>query len=102
MRDRHMGCSGCGGNSSIKVVRNSIGSKNISKPTYTPILRPKPTTKIVMSFPKPGETNVALMARQRAKDMKLCPICNATLSTVLSGSGARNRKKCTHCNRVFV
>ena len=97
-----MGCGGCGGINAIKVMRTQAREVKSPRPIPAPTLRPRSTTKIVVSSLKPDTTSVTIKARQRAKDMKLCPLCGATLSIIIAGSGARNRRRCSHCDRVFA
>jgi transposase-like protein len=40
--------------------------------------------------------------KENIKNLTLCPLCGSKLSPILSGSGVRNRKRCTRCNRTFV
>jgi transposase-like protein len=40
--------------------------------------------------------------KQQLRDLKTCPLCGSTLSPILSGSGVRNRKRCSRCNRTFI
>lgn len=95
-----MGCGACGGGSSIKTVRDSVRNV-IPKPRQipAPILRPLPTSRIVVTSVKPSTANLSI---KQIEDAKKCPLCGASLSPMLSGSGARNRKRCSHCNRIFV
>ena len=95
-----MGCGGCGGASSIKVDRTP---RSIPKHTPAPILRPASTRKLINS-PKPvfKPSGTIVRARKRAAAVKICPVCGAPLTPVISGSGARKRKQCARCGQTFA
>jgi hypothetical protein len=96
-----MACGSCGGAAARAIQKRAIGeqakAKPVSKPTQIPKIRPTSTTRIVIAAP-----NTAIKIKQQLKDLKKCPLCGSALSPIISGSGARNRKKCTRCNRTFT
>ena len=95
----NMGCGGCGG--SVKSV-SRVRDLNPPMQTTRPIpIRPM-GTKRILSQPSRVTQTVTVKAIKRAKDLQLCPLCNTPLQIILSGSGPRNRKRCSRCNRVFV
>ena len=99
-----MGCGGCGGGAAKTMQRRVVGAQQsrpnpttAPRPIQAPRLRPTPTSRIVISVP-----TSTLKVKQQLKDLKVCPLCGSPLSPVMSGSGARNRKQCSRCNRTFV
>jgi hypothetical protein len=96
-----MACGSCGGAAARAIQKKAVGEQARIKPTAKPAqiqkIRPIPTTRIVVATP-----STAIKIKQQLKDLKKCPLCGSALSPVLSGSGARNRKKCTRCNRTFT
>jgi hypothetical protein len=96
-----MACGSCGGAAARAIQKRVIGekvkAKPVSKPTQVPSMRPAPTTRIVVAA-----SSTSIKVKQQLKDLKKCPLCGSALSPILSGSGARNRKKCTRCNRMFT
>ena len=100
-----MGCGGCGGGRSIartmqkSVIGGQPKPRPAPKPMPAPRLRPTATTRIVISTPIP---RTAIKVKQQLKDLKTCPLCGLPLSHVVSGSGVRNRKRCSRCNRTFI
>lgn len=94
-----MACGACGGAAAKAIQRRAVSEskpKPIQKPTQTPRLRPAATSKIVI------KTTNTIKVKEQLRGLKSCPLCGAALSPILSGSGARNRKRCTRCNRTFI
>jgi hypothetical protein len=99
-----MGCGGCGGKAAATVAQNRVIGAQQVRPkatprlTQVPKLRPSPTTKVVI-----GSTpRTTIKTKQQLRDLKVCPLCNSTLTPILTGNGAKNRKRCLRCNRTFV
>jgi hypothetical protein len=95
-----MACGACGGAAAKAMQRRAVSEskpKPIPKSTQTPRLRPTATSKIVIKT-----TTSTIKVKEQLHGLKSCPLCGAALSPILSGSGARNRKRCTRCNRTFV
>lgn len=98
-----MACGGCGGSAvaSRAIQRRAINTKTKPAPvsgiTQVPRIRPASTVKVVINSP-----SVIVKTKENIKNLTLCPLCGSKLSPILSGSGARNRKRCTRCNRTFV
>jgi hypothetical protein len=97
-----MACGACGGGSAAKVMQNrAVGTQPRTRPVQKPIpaprIRPTSTARIVVSTP-----SQSVKVKQQLRDLKTCPLCGSTLSPILSGSGVRNRKRCTRCNRTFI
>jgi hypothetical protein len=105
-----MACGACGGGNKAaramqsRVVNQQVNqqanrqSKLIAKPSQIPVLRPTATTKIVVAT----QNNTAIKVKQQLKDLKNCPLCNAPLTHIVSGSGIRNRKSCPRCRKTFI
>ena len=99
-------CAGCG-NKAIRAellpppVRERKQTTALSKPINTAkmLQSPRPAQKPVAIKPI---QNITVMAKSRASSLLLCPICNAPLRSIISGSGPRIRKKCSNCNREFA
>jgi len=95
----NMGCGGCGG--SVRSVPR-VRTMNPPMQTARPIpIRPMGTKRVISQASKVTQT-ITVKAIRRAKDLQLCPLCSTPLQMILSGSGPRNRKRCSRCNRVFV
>ncbi|MFA5767133.1 MAG: hypothetical protein WC919_04375 [Candidatus Paceibacterota bacterium] len=97
-----MGCGACGGGSAARVMqKRAVGTQPRAKPAPAPIstprMRPASTTRIVVATP-----SQSIKVKQQLRDLKTCPLCGSTLSPILSGSGVRNRKRCSRCNRTFI
>jgi hypothetical protein len=97
-----MGCGACGGGAAAramqsKAVRAQPKTKPAPKQISAPSIRPTSTARIVVSTP-----SQAIKVKQQLRDLKTCPLCGSTLSPILSGSGVRNRKRCSRCNRTFI
>ena len=104
-----MPCGSCTSSKSIKVERPLPPPVREKQTIQLPAAKPIDTRAAqapVRQQPKPVQVkatkNLAAMAKSRASDMALCPTCNAPLRPIISGSGARVRKKCSRCNREFV
>ena len=96
-----MGCGGCGGASRSMqkaAAQRAARPTPTTRPAPAPRLRPTTTTKMVVT----SSPNVIIKVKQNLQDLKACPLCGSQLSPILSGSGARNRKRCTRCNRTFI
>lgn len=96
-----MPCGGCGGGDIRPVARKSAPPAPRKAPVQ---LRPKPLSRLVPGAKpkKRKRSRVVGAARARAQDMRLCPICGASLSIEITGKTRRKRFRCNRCHKTYT
>jgi len=103
-----MPCGGCGGGD-VKIAPKRLTTTipNRTSPSVQKELRPKPIQR--MASPLKPRTQIKVrplelvkVARSRARDIRLCPVCGASLSIEITGRTRRKRFRCIRCQKTYT